>query len=332
MKPAQWCAQMKNNVQFINYYQPEGLFPAEVTKSAVVIGNFDGIHRGHRAVLEFAKSVAQSKGLSLYLLTFEPHPYRLLFPEQPLYRLSQHDKKAHLAQKVGINGIISLHFTDDFSTQSPDWFINEILLKRLQVKHVIAGYDFHFGKDRAGTPEYLCQRGVQLGFDVDIVNMKADVTGMAVSSTRIREALRKGSLQEANTLLGYHHYLSLSSEMLIRPCSLRHYTKVMCCLSQKEIMPPGLYSIHIKQSTMPYARGFAELNHDQRQLTLYIRQPNRFEISFSDETQIIFLDYLSNALDSTTSEDWLGESLHLPFYPESLLTLSGSKTRRINAE
>jgi riboflavin kinase/FMN adenylyltransferase len=306
MKPAQWCAQMKNNSQFINYYQPEGLFPAEVTESAVVIGNFDGIHRGHRAVLEFAKSVAQSKGLSLYLLTFEPHPYRLLFPEQPLYRLSQHDKKAHLAQKAGVNGIISLHFTDDFSTQSPDWFIHEILLKRLQVKHVIVGYDFHFGKDRAGTPDYLSQQGTRLGFDVNIVNMKADVTGMAVSSTRIREALRKGSLQEANTLLGYHHYLSLSSEMLIRPCALRHYTKVSCHLSQKEIMPAGIYSIHLKQSSTPFAQGFAELSHDQQQLTLYVRQPNQFETAFNDETQIMFIDYLSAAVGSSTSEDWLG--------------------------
>jgi len=306
MKRAQWCAQMKNNIQFVNYYQPEGLFPAEVTESAVVIGNFDGIHRGHRAVLEFAKSVAQSKGLSLYLLTFEPHPYRLLFPEQPLYRLSQHDKKAHLAQKAGVNGIISLHFTDDFSTQSPDWFISEILLKRLQVKHVIVGYDFHFGKDRAGTPDYLCQQGSRLGFDVNIVNMKADLTGMAVSSTRIREALRKGSIQVANTLLGYHHYLSLSSEMLIRPCSLRHYTKVSCHLPQKEIMPAGIYSIHLKQSSTPLARGFAELSYDQQQLTLYIRQPNSFEIAFGDETQVMFIDYLSAAVGSSTSEDWLG--------------------------
>ena len=291
---------MKSKIHFVNCYQPEGTLPAEVTQSTVVIGNFDGIHRGHRTVLEFAKAVALSKRLALYMLTFEPHPYRLLFPDKPLYRLSQHDKKAHLAQKAGINGIISLHFTEDFSTQSPDWFINEILLKRLQVKHVIAGYDFHFGKDRSGTPEYLCQQGDQLGFDVDIVNMKADLTGLAVSSTRIREALRKGSLREANTLLGYHHYLSLNSDMVIRPCTPGHYTKAICCLPEKEIMPPGLYSIFIKQSAMLFTRGFAELSHDQQQLTLYIRKPNCFETSHGDETQIIFLDYLSPAVGSPT--------------------------------
>ena len=174
---------MNSNTHFVNCFQPEGPLPDEVTRSAVVIGNFDGIHRGHRTVLEFAKAVAQSKGLALYMLTFEPHPYLLLFPDKPLYRLSQHDKKAHLAQKAGINGIISLNFTEDFSTQSPDWFINEILLRQLKVKHVIAGYDFHFGKDRRGTPEYLCQQGVQLGFDVDIVNIV--ITSYSIHYTKL---------------------------------------------------------------------------------------------------------------------------------------------------
>ncbi len=303
---------MKNKTHFFNCFQPEGTFPAEVTDSAVVIGNFDGIHRGHRTVLEFAKTVAQSKGLALYMLTFEPHPYLLFFPDKPLYRLSHHEKKADLAQKAGINGIISLNFTQDFSTQSPDWFINEILLKQLRVKHVIAGYDFHFGKDRSGTPRYLCQQGVQLGFDVNIVNMKADMTGLAVSSTRIREALRKGSLQEANTLLGYHHYLSLHSDMVIRPSTSRSYTKIVCSLAQKEIMPTGIYSIAIKQSTLPFARGYAELSDDQRQLILYLRQPDGFQLAHGDKSQIIFFDFLGTTDKNYSGEEWLANSMNIP--------------------
>ncbi len=142
--------------------------------------------------------------------------------------------------------------------------------------------------------------------------MKADMTGLAVSSTRIRESLRKGSLQEANTLLGYHHYLSLHSDMVIRPSTSRSYTKIVCSLAQKEIMPTGIYSIAIKQSTLPFARGYAELSDDQRQLILYLRQPDGFQLAHGDKSQIIFFDFLGTTDKNYSCEEWLANSMNIP--------------------
>ena len=193
---------------FIELYQPTPPFAEALRGGVVAIGNFDGMHRGHQAVLEDAIIEAKEAGLKAVMLTFEPHPRSLFRPDQPVFRLTPHIEKAHVARALGMDGMISMPFTRDFANQSPERFICDILKDELGARKVISGYDFHFGKDRAGTPDYLRERGENCGFDVTIVDMKTDRSGDAVSSTRIRQALEDGAIETANRLLGYHHFFS----------------------------------------------------------------------------------------------------------------------------
>ncbi|PLW75074.1 bifunctional riboflavin kinase/FAD synthetase [Cohaesibacter celericrescens] len=193
---------------FIDMHHPLLPLPEALRGGVVAIGNFDGMHRGHQAVLEDALQEAHAAGLKAIMLTFEPHPRSVFRPDQPVFRLTPHVEKAKLARVLGLDGMISLGFNSEFAAQSPDRFISEMLVSGLAAQKVISGYDFHFGKDRAGTPDYLKAQGAAHGFGVTIVDMKADRTGDAVSSTRIRQALEDGAIGPANKLLGYRHFFS----------------------------------------------------------------------------------------------------------------------------
>ena len=193
---------------FIDIHHPQQPLPAHLRGSVVAIGNFDGMHRGHQAVLEDAMMEAKKAGLKAIMLTFEPHPRSLFRPDHPVFRLTPHAEKAKLARALGLDGMVSLAFTDAFSNQSPDRFIQDMLVDGLDAQKVISGYDFHFGKNRAGTPDYLKEQGKARDFGVTIVDMKADRSGDAVSSTRIRQALEDGAVDTANRLLGYRHFFT----------------------------------------------------------------------------------------------------------------------------
>ena len=193
---------------FIELLDPKLPLPDALRGAVVAIGNFDGMHRGHQAVLEDAMVEAKEAGLKAVMLTFEPHPRSLFRPDHPVFRLTPHHEKALLAKALGLDGMISLAFTKDFSSQSPERFIEDMLIDALDAKKVISGYDFHFGKNRAGTPDYLKDQGAKHGFGVTIVDMKTDRSGDAVSSTRVRQALEDGVVSTANRLLGYRHFFS----------------------------------------------------------------------------------------------------------------------------
>lgn len=193
---------------FIDIRHPEQPLPDSFKGSVVAIGNFDGMHRGHQAVLEDAVKEARATGLKAVMLTFEPHPRTLFRPNRPVFRLTPHEEKALVAKALGLDGMVSLSFDEAFASQSPDLFITDMLISQLNARKAIAGYDFHFGKDRVGTPDYLKEKGEALGIGVTIVDMKTDRSGDAVSSTRIRQALEDGAIAPANRLLGYRHFFS----------------------------------------------------------------------------------------------------------------------------
>nr|WP_321458125.1 bifunctional riboflavin kinase/FAD synthetase [uncultured Cohaesibacter sp.] len=199
---------MTPSESFIDIRYPEQPLPESLRGGVVAIGNFDGMHRGHQAVLEDAVAEARAAGLKAVMLTFEPHPRTLFRPDYPVFRLTPHEEKAMVARALGLDGMVSLTFDTAFASQSPDLFITDMLIGKLDAKKAIAGYDFHFGKDRIGTPNYLQEKGQELGIGVTIVDMKTDRSGDAVSSTRIRQALEDGVVAPANRLLGYRHFFS----------------------------------------------------------------------------------------------------------------------------
>jgi riboflavin kinase/FMN adenylyltransferase len=181
---------------------------AEALKGAVVaIGNFDGVHRGHRAVIAAAQARAKVLERPAAALTFEPHPRSFFRPSEPLFRLTDERAKLRLLAGTGLDGAIVLRFDAALAQLSAQSFISRILVERFAVSGVAIGYDFHFGLNRGGSPDYLAAQGGKLGFAVDIVPRFEDA-GRPVRSGPIRAALAAGQVVEANELLGYPWFVS----------------------------------------------------------------------------------------------------------------------------
>ena len=179
--------------------------PENLRGAYVAIGNFDGLHRGHQSIIEALRARAQAAGVPALMLTFEPHPRDVFAPVPFMFRLTQGDAKARLAEAMGLDGIIILPFDTPFSQVEAEDFVGDILVKKLGVRGVIVGSDFHFGRQRRGTPAFLKSAGDQHGFAVDTLDLM-DEGDEPISSSRIRAALSEGAVTAANRLLGYHWF------------------------------------------------------------------------------------------------------------------------------
>jgi riboflavin kinase/FMN adenylyltransferase len=167
----------------------------------VAIGNFDGVHRGHRAVIDTVRRRAQALGRKAAALTFAPHPRRFLRPQEPLFELSSVRNKLRLLAATGLDGAFVVTFDAAFAATPAKDFIEHFLKGRLHIAGAAIGFDFHFGKDRGGSPRYLAEEGARLNFTVDVVPPLED-EGRPVSSGAVRQALVAGKVVEAAELLG----------------------------------------------------------------------------------------------------------------------------------
>ncbi|WP_404927876.1 bifunctional riboflavin kinase/FAD synthetase [Mesorhizobium sp. ORM16] len=177
--------------------------PADLRGGVVAIGNFDGVHRGHQAVLERALAEARRRGVPALVLTFEPHPRKIFRPEIPLFVLTPPPMKARLLSLLGFAALVEQPFTRDFASLSAEAFVTDVLERTLGITHAVTGFDFHFGKDRQGGPAYLMAAGERHGFGVTLVDAFRDESAEVVSSSRIRALLCEGAVAEAAGLLGY---------------------------------------------------------------------------------------------------------------------------------
>jgi riboflavin kinase/FMN adenylyltransferase len=169
--------------------------------AVVAIGNFDGVHRGHRAVIGTALKRAKALGRKAAALTFDPHPRTFFRPDLPVFRLSTERDKLRLLMQTGLDGAVILRFDAALAATSAQDFIDRILIGRLKIGGAAIGFDFHFGHERRGSPAYLAGQGARLGFAVDIVPPLQD-EGRPVSSGAVRDALAAGRVVEAAELLG----------------------------------------------------------------------------------------------------------------------------------
>jgi riboflavin kinase/FMN adenylyltransferase len=169
---------------------------------AVALGNFDGVHRGHQALLAHTGQHATALGASLVALTFEPHPRRFFVPDTGPFRLTLPPAKVRLLAQYGVQAVLAQRFDAAFAALSADAFIDEVLLRGLGARHVVCGYDFTFGARRSGNVERLREAGAAKGFGVTVLDPVMR-EGEIYSSTRIREALRAGWTSEAADLLGH---------------------------------------------------------------------------------------------------------------------------------
>jgi riboflavin kinase / FMN adenylyltransferase len=184
------------------------LAPGEALRGATVaIGNFDGVHRGHKAVIAAALARARTLGKPSAALTFEPHPRAFFNPDEPLFRLTPETVKLRLLAAAGLDGAIVLTFNVDLAKLSAEEFVQRVLVDRFAISGAAIGFNFHFGANRAGSPEFLQAQGKQHGFAVDIVPPLLD-GGRPVSSGPIRAALAAGRLDDAAEFLGYPWFVS----------------------------------------------------------------------------------------------------------------------------
>lgn len=170
----------------------------------LTVGSFDGVHRGHQILLERLRSVADSIGGVAGVLTFEPHPRRFLSPDDDTIRLiTTSGEKLRQLELAGVDVVFVVPFTEEFSRTTSEAFIRDVLIKELDVKCLVVGYDHHFGRGRKGSSEDLKKFGLR------IENIsEEDIDDIAISSTRIRRALVNGNVKLASMLLGHNYSVS----------------------------------------------------------------------------------------------------------------------------
>jgi riboflavin kinase/FMN adenylyltransferase len=182
--------------------------PVDALRGAVLaMGNFDGVHRGHHAVIAVARKRASELGRPAGVLTFEPHPRDFFHPAEPLFRLTDEPTKLRLLAAAGLDGAVVLTFNAALAATTAEDFVAQILVGRFAVGGVIVGFNFHFGKDRTGSPAFLTEQGRKHGFAVDIVP-PFELDGRPVSSGPIRDALIAGRVTDAAVLLGFPWFVS----------------------------------------------------------------------------------------------------------------------------
>lgn len=176
--------------------------PHELRGGVLAIGNFDGVHRGHQALLTSALETAKRLKTKSGVIMFEPHPRDYFQPEHPQFRLTPLTEKIRLIRKLGLDAAIVLPFNTHLANLSAEHFIERILVAGLGVRHVVVGYDFFFGKDRRGTPERLRQAGAEMGFGVTLISPVAEA-GEVFSSSAVRLMLAQGDVRSAAHTLGH---------------------------------------------------------------------------------------------------------------------------------
>src|SRR5246500_2493343 len=177
--------------------------PAQaIPRGAVVaMGNFDGVHLGHRAVISAALEMGRAHGRPALALTFEPHPRRFFSPTIPQFRLSDETAKLRLLAGTGLAGAVIMTFDKTRAGTTAQDFIHHDLIERLGISGIAVGYDFHFGKGRVGSPSLLVSEAPRLGIEVD-VQPHIDIDERPVSSSAIRMALAEGQIADATAMLG----------------------------------------------------------------------------------------------------------------------------------
>ncbi|MCJ8138732.1 bifunctional riboflavin kinase/FAD synthetase [Falsirhodobacter halotolerans] len=220
--------------------------PAPARGASVAMGNFDGVHRGHQAVIDLARGNGP-----LGIVTFEPHPREYFTPLQPPFRLMNAEARRNRLAKLGVERLYELPFAEQLATLRPADFVREVLVEGLGIRHVVVGRDFAFGRDRAGTCETLISLGAEHDFDVTLADLVGH-DGDEISSTAIRAALTDGDPRRAAAMLGHWHRIEgevLHGEKRGRDLG---YPTANMALSRLHRPRFGVYAVRVDVLTGPH--------------------------------------------------------------------------------
>ncbi|WP_386683955.1 bifunctional riboflavin kinase/FAD synthetase [Loktanella sp. R86503] len=220
--------------------------------AAAAIGNFDGVHLGHRAVIDAARCAAAQLGAPLGLMTFEPHPRQFFAPDAPPFRLMNAEARANELAKQGVEKLYEVPFNAALVALTPREFAQTVIHDRLGLAHVVIGADFCFGKDRAGNAADLQRYGAEMGFGVTVAPMVA-TKGGRVSSTAIRTALTDGKPRDAAAMLGHWH--RIVGEVIRGDQRGRELGYPTANMSITGLHPPkfGVYAVRVDIAKGPHA-------------------------------------------------------------------------------
>lgn len=214
----------------------------------VTIGTFDGVHLGHQEILNRLRVLKAQTGLQTVVLTFDPHPRKVLFPEQKdLKLITLVDEKLELLESCGVDITVVYPFTSKFSQLDSELYVKEILIKQLNVKHLVIGYDHKFGKDRQGDINTLKDFSNIYGFTIEEISAK-DIDSIAISSSKIRKAIEDGDLDLATEFLGHRFFLNahvIKGKQLGR--TIGYPTANLKTGGDEQIIPAkGVYFVSVK--------------------------------------------------------------------------------------
>lgn len=220
----------------------------KINNAVVTIGTFDGVHFGHQKIISRLQEIAQQKNGETVILTFFPHPRMILHPEDKEIKLiTTMQEKAERLEKLGIDHLIITPFTRDFSNLTPQEYIRNVLVDKIGTKHIVIGYDHRFGKDREGGLEQLQKFAKDFDFEVDEIP-EQDINDVAVSSTKIRNAILCGDVKTANDFLGYPFHLTgkvIKGDQIGR--SLGYATANLFVEEIYKLIPAdGIYAVNVQ--------------------------------------------------------------------------------------
>lgn len=225
----------------------------EIRNAVVTTGSFDGVHIGHKVILQHLRNHADETGGETVLITFHPHPRKVLYPEtagKDLYLINSQREKIYLLEKAGLDNLIVVDFTVEFSKITSVEFVRDILLNKLHAKKIIIGFNHHFGHNREGDYEALRKLGAGNGFDVEEIP-EQDIQNESVSSTKIRKAIMEGNMQKANAYLE-HFYIIMGparpSNIMLAEIGFPSYT-VQIEEDCKLVPPNGVYAVTVNFGT-----------------------------------------------------------------------------------
>lgn len=223
------------------------VLPAALRGAVVAIGNFDGVHRGHQAVLERALAQAHEAGVPAIVLTFEPHPRAFFQPDVPLYRITPAPMRARLLGLMGFDAVVEQRFDRAFAELGAEDFITRVLVKGLGISRAVTGFDFHFGHKRQGGPAFLMEAGARHGFAVTLVDAFRDEGAQVVSSSRLRGLLEEGAVAEAAGLLGYRYTVSAEVVRGRRLGRTLGYPTANMVLPADTALHHGIYAVRLRR-------------------------------------------------------------------------------------
>ncbi|MDH3636544.1 MAG: bifunctional riboflavin kinase/FAD synthetase [Gammaproteobacteria bacterium] len=226
--------------------------------SAVTIGNFDGVHRGHQLVISQLKQVAASASLPTVVIIFEPQPIEYFAPDKAPKRLARFREKIAYLKAQQIDYLLCLHFDQQLAGQSAEEFVQKILVDSLNTRHLVIGDDFHFGKNRQGNFQFLKDNSERFGFMIDETETLM-IDGERVSSTRIRDSINRGDFEKAAELLGRPYSLSgrvAHGQKLGRELG---YPTINIKMGDKTLIVKGIFAVNVKGIDNRVLQGVASI-------------------------------------------------------------------------